>query len=249
MRWHVPVNCRPTGETTDVANLKKVNSLCNVVLVCGIKSMRQGRAVASMPRAHEARGLFWMVSWSPTVDLPFWHRKYPNTPGDKKRNRGDVRKLSRGVHLGVSRAVGTQRCGQYVTSLWRLVFLSTFNMFRYRDYRNPPWAEQPYTFTMQYWHVVAARLAFVIAMEVSFFQSQDSLSDFRSHLLNYCMLDLQHVVFFLIRFLDYLIPDRPKKLQDCIKREHYLVKKMIINAEAEIGFKKYKDSKFEWLHR
>ncbi|XP_077971409.1 anoctamin-5-like isoform X2 [Styela clava] len=78
---------------------------------------------------------------------------------------------------------------------------------RYRDYRTPPSSDPKYALTMQYWHVVAARLAFVIVME--------------------------HVVFLLKRFLDYIIPDRPKKLRDLIKREHFLVKEMLVKAEAE----------------
>ena len=38
---------------------------------------------------------------------------------------------------------------------------------RYRDYRAPPWSSVPYEFTLQFWHVLAARLAFIIVFEVS----------------------------------------------------------------------------------
>ena len=38
---------------------------------------------------------------------------------------------------------------------------------RYRDYRAPPWSPVPYDFTLQFWHVLAARLAFIIVFEVS----------------------------------------------------------------------------------
>lgn len=38
---------------------------------------------------------------------------------------------------------------------------------RYRDYRAPPWSPVPYEFTLQFWHVLAARLAFIIVFEVS----------------------------------------------------------------------------------
>lgn len=38
---------------------------------------------------------------------------------------------------------------------------------RYRDYRGPPWSSKPYEFTLQYWHILAARLAFIIVFEVS----------------------------------------------------------------------------------
>nr|DBA30962.1 TPA: hypothetical protein GDO54_006883 [Pyxicephalus adspersus] len=33
---------------------------------------------------------------------------------------------------------------------------------RYRDYRNPPNGPEPYAYTLQFWHVLAARLAFII---------------------------------------------------------------------------------------
>lgn len=39
---------------------------------------------------------------------------------------------------------------------------------RYRDYRAPPWSSVPYEFTLQFWHVLAARLAFIIVFEVCF---------------------------------------------------------------------------------
>ncbi|CAK8678217.1 unnamed protein product [Clavelina lepadiformis] len=78
---------------------------------------------------------------------------------------------------------------------------------RYQDYRSPPTASPPYVLTMQYWHVIAAKLAFVIVME--------------------------HVVFFLKRLLDYLIPDRSRALNDKIRREHFLVRDMIVKAEKE----------------
>lgn len=45
---------------------------------------------------------------------------------------------------------------------------------RYRDYRAPPWSSVPYEFTLQFWHVLAARLAFIIVFEVC--QDPSSLS-------------------------------------------------------------------------
>lgn len=38
--------------------------------------------------------------------------------------------------------------------------------FRYKDYREPPWSLDAYTFSKQYWCVLAARLAFVILFQV-----------------------------------------------------------------------------------
>uniref|UniRef100_A0A8C4ZLP7 Anoctamin n=1 Tax=Gadus morhua TaxID=8049 RepID=A0A8C4ZLP7_GADMO len=40
------------------------------------------------------------------------------------------------------------------------------SMCRYKDYRDPPWADDAYTFSKQYWSVLAARLAFVIFFQV-----------------------------------------------------------------------------------
>ncbi|KAL7976320.1 hypothetical protein Chor_002539, partial [Crotalus horridus] len=36
---------------------------------------------------------------------------------------------------------------------------------RFKDYREPPWAESPYEFSKQYWSVLSARLAFVIIFQ------------------------------------------------------------------------------------
>uniref|UniRef100_A0A8C0RRS3 Anoctamin n=1 Tax=Canis lupus familiaris TaxID=9615 RepID=A0A8C0RRS3_CANLF len=72
---------------------------------------------------------------------------------------------------------------------------------RYRDYRGPPWSSKPYEFTLQYWHILAARLAFIIVFE--------------------------HLVFGIKSFIAYLIPDVPKNLYDRIRREKYLVQEMI----------------------
>nr|XP_006823057.1 PREDICTED: anoctamin-4-like [Saccoglossus kowalevskii] len=76
---------------------------------------------------------------------------------------------------------------------------------RYKDYRQPPWGMEPYARTLQHWHVLAARLAFVVVFE--------------------------HVVFFLKWFIDYLIPDVPTKVKDEIKRENYLAKEAFYRAQ------------------
>jgi anoctamin-1 len=41
-------------------------------------------------------------------------------------------------------------------------------IFRYADYREPPEATNKYEKTVMYWHILAARLAFVVVFEVSF---------------------------------------------------------------------------------
>ncbi|XP_077424080.1 anoctamin-5 isoform X2 [Vanacampus margaritifer] len=78
---------------------------------------------------------------------------------------------------------------------------------RYHDYRYPPGHENQYTHTMQYWHIFAAKLVFVIVME--------------------------HVVFLVKFFLAWLIPDVPADVRDRIKRERYLVQEYLHNYEVE----------------
>ncbi|XP_034540971.1 anoctamin-3 isoform X2 [Notolabrus celidotus] len=78
---------------------------------------------------------------------------------------------------------------------------------RYRDYREPPWTKGAYEFTLQFWHVLAARLAFIIVFE--------------------------HLVFGIKSFIAYLIPDMPKDLCDRMRREKYLMQEMMYEAELE----------------
>lgn len=40
-------------------------------------------------------------------------------------------------------------------------------LFRYVDYRTPPWDENPYVYTATFWHVLAAQFLFVVAFEVT----------------------------------------------------------------------------------
>ncbi|KAM9313105.1 anoctamin-4 [Gastrophryne carolinensis] len=78
---------------------------------------------------------------------------------------------------------------------------------RYRDYRDPPHAPEPYAYTLQFWHVLAARLAFIIVFE--------------------------HLVFCIKHLISYLIPDLPKDLRDRMRREKYLIQEMMYEAELE----------------
>ncbi|XP_076863663.1 anoctamin-3 isoform X2 [Brachyhypopomus gauderio] len=78
---------------------------------------------------------------------------------------------------------------------------------RYRDYRAPPWSSEPYEFTLQFWHVLAARLAFIIVFE--------------------------HLVFGIKTFIAHLIPDVPKGLCERMRREKYLMQEMMYEAELE----------------
>lgn len=77
---------------------------------------------------------------------------------------------------------------------------------RYRDFRNPPDHPHQYEFSLHYWHVLAAKLAFMIVVE--------------------------HIVYFTKFMLSYMIPDVPEALKEQIKREHYLTQ--VILHEANI---------------
>uniref|UniRef100_A0AAX7SY02 Anoctamin n=1 Tax=Astatotilapia calliptera TaxID=8154 RepID=A0AAX7SY02_ASTCA len=71
------------------------------------------------------------------------------------------------------------------------------SMCRYKDYRDPPWATDSYTFSKQYWSVLAAKLAFVI-----FFQN---------------------LAMFLSMLVAWMIPDVPRSLREQLKKENMLL--------------------------
>ncbi|XP_063802438.1 anoctamin-5 isoform X3 [Pseudophryne corroboree] len=76
---------------------------------------------------------------------------------------------------------------------------------RYRDYRYPPDHEKRYLHTMQFWHILAAKMAFIIIME--------------------------HVVFLVKFFVAWLIPDVPSEVKARVKREKYLTQKILHEYE------------------
>lgn len=41
-------------------------------------------------------------------------------------------------------------------------------MCRYPEYRNPPWDDRKYKRPEIYWHIMAARLAFIVVFQVCF---------------------------------------------------------------------------------
>ncbi|NXJ77195.1 ANO5 protein, partial [Trogon melanurus] len=82
-----------------------------------------------------------------------------------------------------------------------------FVICRYRDYRYPPDHERRYSHTMQFWHILAAKLAFIIIME--------------------------HVVFIVKFFVAWMIPDVPADVKAKIKREKYLTQKILHEYELE----------------
>ncbi|XP_054476398.1 anoctamin-5 isoform X1 [Anoplopoma fimbria] len=86
-------------------------------------------------------------------------------------------------------------------------FNGSITTCRYRDYRYPPGHEKEYHHTMQFWHILAAKLAFIIIVE--------------------------HVVFVVKFFVAWLIPDVPSDVRARVKRERYLVQEYLHNYEVE----------------
>ncbi|KAM9334727.1 anoctamin-2b [Symphorus nematophorus] len=78
---------------------------------------------------------------------------------------------------------------------------------RYKDYREPPWSPDAYTFSKQYWCVLAARLAFVILF--------------------------QNLVMFLSLVVAWVIPDVPKTIVEQLKREKKLLVDVFLREEKE----------------
>lgn len=88
-------------------------------------------------------------------------------------------------------------------------FNNPFNVTqcRYAEYRNPPWMESKYKRPIEYWHILVARLLFVVIF--------------------------QNVVSFGMTIVEWAIPDISRKLRDQIKREAYLTSEIIIKQEAQ----------------
>ncbi|XP_008308325.1 anoctamin-5-like isoform X2 [Cynoglossus semilaevis] len=78
---------------------------------------------------------------------------------------------------------------------------------RYRDYRYPPGHEREYKQTMQFWHILAAKMAFIIIME--------------------------HVVFVVKFFVAWMIPDVPSDVTARIKRERYVIQEYLHEYEVK----------------
>lgn len=77
---------------------------------------------------------------------------------------------------------------------------------RYSDYREAPDSPNKYAYTITFWHILAARLAFIVVFE--------------------------NVVAFVMILVRWCIPDISPKLRDKIRREAYLTNEIIIHQEA-----------------
>ncbi|XP_061781009.2 anoctamin-1 isoform X1 [Nerophis lumbriciformis] len=85
--------------------------------------------------------------------------------------------------------------------------ITGLSLCRYKDYRDPPWAPDAYTFSKQYWSVLAAKLAFVI-----FFQN---------------------LAMFLSMLVAWMIPDVPRSLREQLKKENLMLMEFLLNQDQE----------------
>ncbi|XP_072495501.1 anoctamin-1 isoform X3 [Notamacropus eugenii] len=76
---------------------------------------------------------------------------------------------------------------------------------RYKDYREPPWSENKYEISKDFWAVLAARLAFVIVF--------------------------QNLVMFMSDFVDWIIPDIPKDISQQVHKEKALLVELFMKEE------------------
>uniref|UniRef100_A0A8C2B737 Anoctamin n=1 Tax=Cyprinus carpio TaxID=7962 RepID=A0A8C2B737_CYPCA len=94
--------------------------------------------------------------------------------------------------FNISHFIEMKRPNEEITPYW----FNNITTCRYRDFRHPPGHPNQYDFSIYYWHVIAAKLAFMIVLE--------------------------HIVYFTKFILSYMIPDVPEALKEQIKRERYL---------------------------
>ncbi|NWX22671.1 ANO6 protein, partial [Aegotheles bennettii] len=78
----------------------------------------------------------------------------------------------------------------------------------YRDLRYPPGHQHQYEHNIYYWHVIAAKLAFIIVME--------------------------HVIYFVKFIISYIIPDVSQKTKSKVQREKYLTQKLLHENDLKV---------------
>uniref|UniRef100_T1JP88 Anoctamin n=1 Tax=Strigamia maritima TaxID=126957 RepID=T1JP88_STRMM len=76
---------------------------------------------------------------------------------------------------------------------------------RYEDYRKHFSARHQYSYTHYFWHVLAARFAFVVVFE--------------------------NVIVFVVTLLRWLIPDESRQLREAIRQENYVINELIVQQE------------------
>ncbi|CAB1346061.1 unnamed protein product, partial [Coregonus sp. 'balchen'] len=85
---------------------------------------------------------------------------------------------------------------------------------RYRDFRYPPGHHRQYEYSIYYWHVIAAKMAFIIVVE--------------------------HIVYLTKFVLSYMIPDVPYAVREQIKREKYLSQVILHETNLKLVTKRLK---------
>lgn len=87
----------------------------------------------------------------------------------KIRSLSNTRSVSRiaNCHTKSRRIIELRFKMRYgVNNILRFKFSLYLKCYRYRDYRYPPGHQREYSQTMQFWHILAAKMAFIIIMEV-----------------------------------------------------------------------------------
>ena len=54
-----------------------------------------------------------------------------------------------------------------MVDLFIYIYIYSVNYFRYKGFNEPPWVDNKYEYTAEYWHVVAAQFIFIFIFEVS----------------------------------------------------------------------------------
>ncbi|XP_075967807.1 anoctamin-6 [Anarhichas minor] len=85
---------------------------------------------------------------------------------------------------------------------------------RYRDFRYSPGHPRQYEYTIYYWHVIAAKMAFIIVVE--------------------------HIVYLTKFILSYAIPDVSYAVREQIKREKYLTQVILHETNLKLVTKRLK---------
>uniref|UniRef100_A0A8P4GNV9 Anoctamin n=1 Tax=Dicentrarchus labrax TaxID=13489 RepID=A0A8P4GNV9_DICLA len=101
--------------------------------------------------------------------------------------------------------------------------IATYNITtcRYRDFRYPPGHPRQYEYNVYYWHVIAAKMAFIIVVE--------------------------HIVYLTKFILSYVIPDVPYAVREQIKREKYLTQVILHETNLKLVTKRLKPINEETL--
>ncbi|XP_069012853.1 anoctamin-6 [Embiotoca jacksoni] len=92
---------------------------------------------------------------------------------------------------------------------------------RYRDFRFPPGHHRQYEHNVYYWHVIAAKMAFIIVVE--------------------------HIVYFTKFILSYMIPDVPYTVKEQIKREKYLTQVILHETNLKLVTRRLKPVRDETM--